>query len=125
MSQGPPQGPPAGPPEGWQPPQQPQWGPPGQQQPQWGAQPTTTQQPPPPRRKLSGCLTALLIVVGIFVVAGIIGALTGSGDNTAQQSTPATEPRPEPTAGKPATTARGDDLREPKRDGQFEFTCNP
>jgi hypothetical protein len=90
--------------------------------PKWGAQPTTTQQPPPPRRKLSGCLTALLIVVGIFVVAGIIGALTGSGDNTAQQSTPATEPRPEPTAGKPATTARGDDLREPKRDGQFEFT---
>jgi hypothetical protein len=58
------------------------------------------------------------------VVAGIIGAVTG--DDTGQQSTPqATEPPApaRPTTGQgPKTTAdTGDDLLEPKRDGQFEF----
>ena len=121
MAQQPPQ-----PPEGWQPPPQPAW---QQQQPawqqsqppQWG--PPAGQQPPPqPRRKLSGCLTAVTIFVGILVTASIIGALTGT-DETAQQSTPAAT-EPQPTAGNAPTTAGGDDLREPVRDGKFEFVVS-
>lgn len=123
------QGPPAGPPEGWQPPQQqPGWGPPqsAQQPPQgpqpaWGQQPTQTQWGPPQqpqRRKLSGCLTFAIIIVGILVVAGIIGALTGEPP----QETPATggtAASPEPETTVPPSKTR---LPALARDGKFEFT---
>jgi hypothetical protein len=106
-----PQWPTQGPQWGTQPPQPPEgWGPPPQgapTQPQWGQQPP---QPPPRKRRLSAFLTVAVSLVGILIVAGIIGALAGDPESTSSTQATAAPTSvattvPPTTIEKPATTA--------------------
>jgi hypothetical protein len=142
MAQGPP---PPGPPEGWkrppheqgwgQPPQQPPPGPPTQ--PQWGQAPYPGSGPPPPPKPGEKPLWRRWWVIGLFILAALAVIGTVFGDPPQEQASKATvapttaaqassapttvsESEPETTA-KPATTEGQTDLREPVRDGKFEF----
>jgi hypothetical protein len=112
-----PQWPSQGPQWGTQPPQPPQppegWGPPPQ--PQWGQQPP---QPPPRGRRLSAFLTVVVALVGILIVAGIIGALAGDPESTSSPQataspTVATTQAPSTTVEEPATTAEPETTAKP------------